>query len=55
MDLDGSVEVADAVLLTKSLCGRETLNEQQGRAGDLNGDRKLNAVDLTLLKRLLFA
>ena len=55
VDLNGSVEIADAVLLTKSLCGTETLNAQQGRAGDLNDDRKLNAVDLTLLKRFLLA
>lgn len=55
VNLNGSVEIADAVLLTKYLCGTETLNQKQGKAADLNYDRKLTAADLSELKRYLMA
>lgn len=55
VDLNGCAEIADAVLLTKYLCGIETLNKEQGRAADMNYDRKLTAADLSELKRYLMA
>lgn len=55
VDLNGCAEIADAVLLTKYLCGIETLNKEQGRAADMNYDHKLTAADLSELKRYLMA
>ena len=48
---DGSVTVADAVMLTKYLSTEGTVKSWE--AGDLNGDKKLNAKDLSLLKQIL--
>ena len=50
---DGSVTAADAVELQKFLLTQIVLTEEQGAQADLDGNRKLNAADLTLLKRLL--
>lgn len=50
---DGSVDIADVVALQKFLLMQTVLNEEQGAQADLDGNRKLSAADLTLLKRLL--
>ncbi len=51
VNIDGKVDTADAVMLAKYLsCQGDIANWE---AGDLNGDRVLNAVDLTMLKRIL--
>ena len=52
VNADGSVSIADAVMLQKYLLTSGTLKQWQ--QGDINGDGILNAVDLSLLKRLLF-
>ncbi len=53
INLDGSVSAADAVLLCRYLVGSVQLNGEQAKQADMNEDRKLNAKDLTLLKRVL--
>lgn len=55
VNLSGTVEIADAVLLCTALTGRESLNTEQAARGDLNGDGKLNVIDLTLLKQILLS
>ena len=51
VNADGAVSIADAVAMVKYLAGNGTLADWQ--AGDLNDDGWINAVDLTLLKRIL--
>lgn len=51
VNLSSDVTIADAVLLSKYLVTAADLNVEQAKRGDLNEDRKLNALDLTLLKR----
>ena len=51
VNLSNDVTIADAVLLSKYLITAADLNAEQAKRGDLNDDRKLNALDLTLLKR----
>ena len=53
VNLDGSLSVADAVALMKFLLAEDTLTAEQAAQADLNSDRKLNAVDLSLLKQML--
>ncbi len=53
VDLNGAVEIVDAVLLTKYLCSTETLSTKQGEAADMDTNTILNAADLSLLKRSL--
>lgn len=55
VDLNGKIEIADAVLLAKALTRKADLTEQQAVNGDMNADQALNARDLTLLKRLLLS
>ena len=51
-DQDGTVSVSDAVMLEKHLTAETALEDQSAaECADLNHDGKLNAVDLTLLKR----
>ena len=50
---DGNVSAADAVMLCKYLTGNEQLNGEQAEQADLDSNHKINAVDLTLLKRML--
>ena len=47
---DGSVTVADAVLLQKYLL---TAEQTVSEAADISGDRKINAADFSMLKRIL--
>ena len=53
VNLDGKLTAADAAELLKYLTAESTLNEVQAVQADINGDHKLNAIDLTLLKRML--
>ncbi|MBR3044771.1 MAG: dockerin type I repeat-containing protein [Oscillospiraceae bacterium] len=55
VNLSNDVTIADAVLLTKYLITAADLNAEQAKRGDMNEDRKLNAVDLTLLKRQIIS
>ena len=50
---DGNVSTADAVMLCKYLLGTEQLNSEQAKQADLDDNRIINAIDLTLLKRML--
>ena len=53
LNCDGKVSVADAVLLSRFLTAQTELSDSQMMLADLSGDKKLNAADLTLLKRML--
>ena len=53
INLDSSVTIADAVLLTRFLTAQATLSDVQMQAADLTGDSRITAADLTLLKRQL--
>lgn len=55
VNLSNDVTIADAVLLSKYLITAADLNAEQAKRGDMNEDRKLNAVDLTLLKRQIIS
>lgn len=48
---DGTVSVADAVLLMRHLHTQSPLTVEQASVADLDGDRNLTAKDLVLLKR----
>ena len=50
---NGSVEIADAVLLAKYLCCEAELTEKQAKAADMDFDFKLTAKDLSRLKQYL--
>ena len=50
---DGNVSTADAVMLCKYLTGIEQLNNEQAEQADLDDNQVINAIDLTLLKRML--
>ena len=53
IDRDGEADLADAVLLMRYLLGEDVLDDAQGALADLDGNGRLNAADLTQLKRLL--
>lgn len=53
VNADGAVNIADAVAMVKFLAESGSLTDWQ--AGDLNDDGRIDAVDLTLLKRILLA
>ena len=53
LNADGALTVADIILLQKFLLGIEEFNEAQLMIAELTGDAKVNAADLTVLKRLL--
>lgn len=55
VNFDGSVTIADAVLLCRYLTAQTELTDRARRAADLSGDREINAADLTLLKQKLFS
>lgn len=50
---DQTINVSDAVCLMRYLRADMSFSENQYEAADLNGDGLINAIDLTLLKRLL--
>ena len=50
---DGICNVADVIMMQKYLLTVEQFTAEQAMVADLNADGRLNAVDLTLLKRIL--
>ena len=54
VNLDGEINVADIVMLQRSLTGRITLDEKQGTAADMNCEGEIKAFDLILLRRKVF-
>ncbi len=55
VNLDGSVSVADAVLLRKYLVGIEILSQEQLAHADVHADAKVNVYDLSALKTRLLS
>ena len=53
LNLDGSVTIADVVLMSRYLSAQATLSTAQMQIADLSGNGNVNAVDQTLLKRIL--
>ena len=53
LDGNGKMETADLVLLSKYLGGTGTLEEVQFFAADLKNDNRINAADLSVMKRQL--
>ena len=53
INLDGSVTLADSVLLQKFLLKKETLSGEQAKAADINNDGTINCFDWILLKRII--
>lgn len=53
VNLDGIVNVADAVLLQKYLVREATLSSTQGQQAQMNADGVVNAYDLAALKALI--
>lgn len=51
VNVNGKVEVADVVLLSKYLLGTQTLKSQQFENADMTEDDKVNVFDLVALKR----
>ena len=54
INMDSSCNLADVVLLLKYLLAEGTLTTVQSAVADLDGNGRLNARDLTLLKRIVF-
>ena len=52
VDLDGTHNVADLVLLQKFLLGRQNLNKQQCKAADINNDEIIDVFDLIRLRKI---
>ena len=53
VNLDGTVSAADAVALSEILTRQRTADAKAAQQADMDENGKLNAVDLTLLKRAL--
>ncbi len=53
LNFDGSVNIADAVLLCRHLTTENLLNDRALRLAELSGDSVVDAADLSLLKRAL--
>lgn len=51
VNLDGTVTMADVVILQKYLLRKQPLTLQQGQVSDMNGDHAVQVLDLVLLKR----
>ena len=52
-DGNGQIAIADAVMLAKYLSADGSLTDAEAARADMNADSRLNAADLTLLKRAL--
>ena len=52
-DGNGVTEAIDAVMLAKHLSTERLLDDAQAERADMDGDRDISAVDLTLLKRVV--
>jgi beta-galactosidase len=53
VNLDGSVNIADAVVLQNYLLGRKPLSADSKTAADMDCNGKINVFDIMLLKRLI--
>lgn len=53
LDGNGSIQIADMLLLSKYLTTEQPLSEEQAARADLLPDKRLNAVDLALLRRAI--
>ena len=53
LNFDGSVTIADAVLLCRHLTAQASLKDYACSAADLSGDRTVDASDLTLMKQAI--
>lgn len=53
INLNGTIEIADLVLLNKHLIKASVLKDQALKNADVNDDNKLNVFDSIMLKRLL--
>ena len=53
INADGTCDIADLVMMHKYLMRTGDLTPEQGAIADMNKDGKINAKDLTLLKRIL--
>ncbi|MEE5992093.1 MAG: RICIN domain-containing protein [Oscillospiraceae bacterium] len=52
-DANGKVEVADIVKLQRYISKKDTMTKEQFENADVNGDGKVNVIDLALLKQML--
>ena len=53
VNLNGTIEIADVVLLNKHLIKASVLKDQALKNADVNDDKKLNAFDSIAIKRIL--
>ena len=53
INCDGTVDAADVKLLVKHLTVQTTLTDSRMHLADVSGDKQVNAIDLTLLKRII--
>ncbi len=53
VNTDAKLSIADAVLMQRVLMGTAALTAEQASCADLDGNRRLDGIDFTLLKRLL--
>ena len=54
VNLNGTIEIADVVLLNKHLIKASVLKDQALKNADVNDDKKLNVFDSIAIKRILF-
>ena len=52
VDLDGTHNIADLVLMQKFLLGRQKFNKQQSEAADINTDEIIDVYDLIRLRKI---
>ncbi|MGN0621911.1 MAG: CotH kinase family protein [Porcipelethomonas sp.] len=55
VNLNGNIDIQDAVLLQEFLLGAVSLTDSQGSCADINSDGSVNVFDLVSLKRKLFS
>ena len=53
VNLNGTIEIADVVLLNKHLIKASVLKDQALKNADVNDDKKLNVFDSIAIKRIL--
>lgn len=53
VNMDGALNITDAVLMQKWLLAVPDTELKDWKAADCNADNQLNAIDLTMLKQLL--
>ena len=55
INLDGRVDVADYLLLTRFVLGNKTPSMEESQSADMNHDGELNAGDMVLLSRMVLS